>query len=181
MSSNAIDLESSANPQQIIDSSQSARKISRSTKPIPLKMDVISRTTLGHSKTKIAADLGITRNTVCAILKESNFEADYAGGRFGVKSLIFDSVEGLEHHVSKKSLKACTYVLDNTIFKEESGSRTFSANVQVNVAIPRAKVLVNNMPEEQKAVPQIASNSEVLEVQPTSTTTNSGSAVKSKS
>ena len=164
MASRAIDLESPANPEQI---QPDQPKVYHSTKPLPLKMEVISRYTLGQTKTKIAKECNIEHNTVNKILRESKIEEGlFAGANFGVKSLVLDSVEGLSHHVGKKSLKACTYVLDNTIFKEESGGRTFSANVQVNVAIPRAKVLVNNMPEEKKAAPQIASNSEVLDVQP---------------
>jgi len=166
MASNSLELDPSAIPEQIIQESFIQRKISRSIKPISLKMECVLRYSKGQSKARIARELSITNNTVAAILKECEFEKFVSdGAKFGVNSLAFESVETVAHHVGKKNLKAAMYVLDKTVFVEESGSRNFTQNVQVNVAIPRAKVLVNNMPIEAKALPETA------EVLPVNTTT----------
>src|SRR5882762_6082746 len=155
MASNAIDLESSATPQQILETEQVEQKISRSTKPIALKMEVFAARTSGKSKRTIAKELGICENTVNAILKEGKYDSLVAAGKFGLSTAIFDSVETIAKKC-KTSERSAMYVLDKMVFAEESGGRTFSANVQVNVAIPRAKVLVNNMPIEAKSLPETA-------------------------
>jgi len=137
MASNVINLESPASSQQVIEAEAIQRKISRSTKPLQVKMAVVTARALGQSKMKIAKDLGITDRTVTAILKEQNYEGLVAGAKYGMNTLAFDSVEAIAHHVGKKNLKAAMYVLDKTVFVEEASGKTFQQNLQVNVHIPR--------------------------------------------
>src|SRR5271166_1358867 len=81
-----------SNPQQNTPTEQlqapTAIKQRRSTKPPVVQAAIIARNALGDSKTDIARDLGISRQTVHSILNSSELEQTITAGRSRAVSLI---------------------------------------------------------------------------------------------
>jgi hypothetical protein len=73
----------------------------RSIKAPLLKATVIAKRSTGSSKSQIAKDLSISRNTVTSILDEGDFEQQIASGRISCISLIGKGAQAIEKSFDK--------------------------------------------------------------------------------
>lgn len=83
----------------------------RSRKAPALKQEVIARRIAKQNKTRISNELGISRNTVTAILEESNTDRLVESGRLQVCELIPESIRVVAHRLEMNSETAAFEVL----------------------------------------------------------------------
>lgn len=111
-----------------------------STKSQVTKTAVLAKAVLGESKSQIAEDLGITRDTVRRILDESELATLVAEGKTGVYQLIGKSIKAFEHALDKHKTAEATVILRATgvLPQENTDNRNFSATVNLGVFPERA-------------------------------------------
>jgi predicted transcriptional regulator len=103
------------------------------------KTAVLAKTMAGESKSQIAEDLGITRDTVRRILNESELANLVLEGKTGVYMLIPKAVKALEKALDKGDTGEAKIILRsvNILPSEGEGGSAGSA-VTINLgAIPR--------------------------------------------
>lgn len=91
------------------------RKFPRSRKPPAIKTAVILKRANGEDKTKIANDLGITRNTVRAILEESDIDRHLESGQIQIVQLIPEAIRVAKHRLAQNSENMAIKLLENTV------------------------------------------------------------------
>lgn len=142
----------------------------RSRKAPALKQEVVARRLAKQNKTFISEELGISRNTVTAILEESNTDRLVESGRLQVAGLIPESIRVVKHRLEKNSETAAFEVLKGigVLGKDAKQIRigepgltlaiqNLMGNVQVNAVVPQAKDATQvGGPELQKPEPQQA-------------------------
>jgi predicted transcriptional regulator len=106
-----------------------------SIKPPAVKAAVIAKSIAGESKTQIAEDLGITRNTVYSILDEAQLNELVLQGKSGLYSLIPKSVRALELALDKGDTTEAKIILRsvNVLPQENADNHNFSATVNLGV------------------------------------------------
>jgi len=77
-----------------------------SNKPRVLQTAVIAKAAIGESKSQIARDLDMTRNTVNRILDASEFNSLVDGGKSNLYQLIPEAVDVYGQRVKKNALEA---------------------------------------------------------------------------
>jgi hypothetical protein len=107
-------------PPQITDPTHSqpvpARKFTRSRKPPAIKTAVLTRYSQGQDKASIGRDLGITRNTVRAIVNESDLDLHLSVNQTVSLELIPEAIRVAKVRLSKDSENMAIKVLENTIW-----------------------------------------------------------------
>ncbi len=99
-----------------------AKKQRKSTKSASIKSAVIARRVNGQSKNTISKDLGIGRNTVTTILKESNLEQAIADLQRESLGLVPKAITALHFRLDNYSESAAIDTLKNTIWPLNSKS-----------------------------------------------------------
>lgn len=127
--------------------------MSRSRKAPAVQTAVIVRRTQGQHISRIARDLGMGRNTVKRIIKQTDLDQALLSGREHVARIVPLALDGIEAHVRKGNLTACLEVAKNTVFP--LNQKPFKgADVELNVAI------------QNLIRPQDIENKPVIEVKP---------------
>ncbi len=110
--------------------------MSRSTKPAVVKNAVIAKSAMGESKTQIAEDLGITRNTVRTILSEAEIDQFIQEGRSNCMRLIPKAVRAVDNALENLNPSIGLSVLDRTgaLKSEGSGPSITANNCEIRVS-----------------------------------------------
>lgn len=109
-----------------------------SNKPQVTKTAVLAKTMAGESKSQIAEDLGITRDTVRRILNESELANLVAEGKSGVYMLIPKAVKALERALDKGDTSEAKIILRSVNILPSEGDGSSGSAVTINLgAIPR--------------------------------------------
>ena len=114
----------------------SVRPPRRSNKPPAIKSSVIIQRAQGKAKSHIARDLGITHNTVNAILEESDIERQLTCGVQLTAGLIPQAIGVIKKRLDLGSENAAIKVLEATIWpldKGQSGAQMLSAGLSVTI------------------------------------------------
>jgi hypothetical protein len=111
-----------------------AAKISRSRKNPAIKTQVIAKYSQGQDKTSIAKDLKITRNTVRAIVNESDLDRHLSANQSVSLDLIPSAIKVAHDRLEKGSEAMSMYVLSNTIWPLQSKtSRPLDPGLVLNI------------------------------------------------
>lgn len=105
-----------------------------SIKPPAVKAAVVAKSMAGESKTQIAEDLGITRNTVYSILNEAQLNDLVLQGKSGLYSLIPKSIRALEKALDRGDTAEAKVILRSVnILPNENGDSTSAVTVNLGV------------------------------------------------
>jgi hypothetical protein len=112
-------------------------RLGKSIKPPMVQAAVIAKYSNGESKTQIANDLGMGRNTVTAILSQSEIEQYVLEGRSKVVSLIPKAIRAVENRLDKNDGSVAIGVLRGTQVLVNQQNTT---NVTNNFAVMLAQL-----------------------------------------
>jgi len=108
-----------------------------SNKPPAVQAAVIAKSMNGDSKSQIAQDLSIARNTVTRILEDAELSELARAGKTSLYELIPKSIKAFEHALDKHKTAEATIVLRATgVLPQEQSEAGMSVNVNLG-AIPR--------------------------------------------
>ena len=103
-------------------------------KPPIVQAAVIAKHILGESKTQIAEDLGMGRNTVTAILADTELNRLVSEGKSDIYRMIPEAVAGIRKAIKKgKTTEEAQLVLRSTGVLAPEQSPNFTANVSLGV------------------------------------------------
>lgn len=103
-------------------------------KPPIVQAAVIAKHMLGESKTQIAEDLGMGRNTVTAILGDAELNQIVAQGKADIYRMIPEAVAGIRKAIKRgKTTEEAQLVLRSTgvLVPEQSGAPSVNVNFGV--------------------------------------------------
>lgn len=104
-----------------------------SIKPPSVQAAVVAKSLAGESKSQIAEDLGIARNTVYKILSDAQLSDLVLEGKSGVYGLIPKAVKAFEHALDKHKTPEATLILRATgvLPQEQEGGSGVTLNFGV--------------------------------------------------
>jgi hypothetical protein len=94
-----------------------------SRKPPAIQSEVVLRRAAGQTKTQIANDLDIGRNTVSSIVELSDIDHMIEDGRVGACKRIPKSLTVIDHHLERNSLTAALAILNPLVLSKEAAPR----------------------------------------------------------
>ena len=111
-------------------------KMRPSRKPPQVQAAVFIKSMNGENDTKIAKDLGISRQTVIKILNDEELNKLAQAGKQGIYELIPDSIAAYAHHIKNKSIPEATTVLRATgVLPQEQAEGASGPAVNVNLGV----------------------------------------------
>lgn len=114
----------------------------KSTKSEVTKTAVLVKTVAGESKSQIARDLGITRDTVRNILDESELAKLVAEGKTALHGLIPKSLAAFDYAITRHKIPEATIILRATGVLPQEITEPSGPSVNINLgAIPRPRQL----------------------------------------
>jgi hypothetical protein len=108
-----------------------ATKLMPAKTPFPVQAEVLVQHLTGASKTEIAKDLGLGRNTVCRILDESEIEQLHMQSKSILLNALPDSAETIARAVRKSPAHAWE-LLDRTGVMPKTSGEAPSLNVAIS-------------------------------------------------
>lgn len=114
-----------------------------SRKPTAVKTAVIAKTVAGKTKTQIAKELGVTRNTVRRILNESEIDQILGEGKSAIMQLVPHAAKRYGQKVKRSPEEAKDFlermeVLPARRIEQASGSINFTLGVLAEEAMKKA-------------------------------------------
>src|SRR6202035_4756441 len=154
---------SSSNPTNTLKAPSqpiTAIKARLSMKPPAVKAAIIAKRANGEDTTKIAKDLGITRNTTRKIIAESNIDRLIESAEVGAAHLIHKSINVLDQRLDKCSESAATFILSNTVFSDRYSKqgKAIAGDTVVQLAINNLINVPQNNLEKAEETPQLRDN-----------------------
>lgn len=109
-----------------------------SNKPPAVQAAVVAKSIAGESKSQIAEDLGIARNTVTQILSDAELNDLVLQGKTGIYRLIPKSVRALEMALDKGDTGEAKIILRSVKILQNEAEMSAGMSVNVNLgSIPR--------------------------------------------
>jgi DNA-binding XRE family transcriptional regulator len=118
----------------------------RSRKPAAFKSAIVARIAAGHTKTRIAKDLGIARNTVRAIADETNIERELEAYRPDAVKLIPKAFQALEKSLDRGDGALGIRYLEDMAVIGERAHKTSNAASQMSAIFQQCQVLIQQAP-----------------------------------
>ena len=130
----------------------------RSRKPPALKQEVIVRRIAKQNKSQISRELGISKNTVTAILEESNTDRLIESGRLQVCELIPESIRVVKYRLEKNSEIAAFKVLEGIGVLGKDSKPSKLPDTGLTIAINNLMQVQANTPVKQDSAIDVTSD-----------------------